>query len=34
MKRVFFFEKTDYKQTTPHISDPNFVPVAIKYDCV
>lgn len=29
MKRVFFFQNTGYKQTTPHTTDPNFKPLAI-----
>jgi len=27
MQRVFFFTNNDYKKTTPHLSDPNFVPL-------
>lgn len=31
MQRVFFTNKSDYKQSTPHVSDPNFIPLVIKY---
>jgi hypothetical protein len=30
MKRVFFHQTGDYKKITPHVSDPNFIPLAVK----
>jgi hypothetical protein len=32
MQRVFFFQNSDFKKTTPHISDPNFVSLSVKND--
>lgn len=31
MKRIFFNSKTDYKKSIPHVSDSDFVPIAVMY---